>query len=103
MQIQELSKFHKSVWSENGKDKGKKKDRGNQPTFGQWDKLRENQVPQLLNYTPLNAARGKILDKALLAQLIPTLKQLQSPRNVDMSKNCQYHHNFDHMPRGVKH
>jgi len=51
---------------------------------------------------PLNATRGKILDEAQRAELIPTLKQLQNPRNVDMSKHCQYHRSFGHTTDGCQ-
>jgi len=74
MQIEELTDFHISVRSENGGEKGKEKDKGNWPTSGQSDRSRENRGPQFLTYTPLNAARGKILDETLQAELIPTLK-----------------------------
>ena len=47
-------------------------------------------------YTPLNVDSGKIMDESLHADLISALKKLQSPRDVDMSKQCQYHCNFGH-------
>ena len=36
------------------------------------------------------------MDEALHANLILTLKKLQSSRDADMSKQCWYHHNFEH-------
>ena len=40
--------------------------------------------------------RGRVLDEALQTELIPTLKQAQTPRNVDTSKHCQYHRSYGH-------
>jgi len=45
---------------------------------------------------------GKIMDKALHANLLPTLKKLQSSRNADMSKQSWYHRNFGQMTEGCK-
>ena len=102
MYIEELSDFDKSVQSENGRDKRKEKDKGNPSTSGWSEKFRENRGPQFLNYTPLNDARGKIPNEALQVKLIRALKQLQSPRNANMSKHCQYHHNFGHTTEGCQ-
>lgn len=41
--------------------------------FRKNDKYRENRGPQFHSYTSLNADRGKIMDEALNADLIPTL------------------------------
>ena len=88
MYIEEFSDFDKSVQSENGGDKRKEKFKGNRSTSGWSDKFREDRGPQFLNYTPLNDARGKILNEALQVKLIKALKQLQCPRNANMSKHC---------------
>jgi len=36
------------------------------------------------------------MDEALHADLIPTLKKLQSPRDADISKQSRYHPKFGH-------
>ena len=46
--------------------------------------------------------RGKILDEALQIELIPTLKQSQTPPNVDTSKRYQYHRNYGHTTEGCQ-
>jgi len=43
-----------------------------------------------------------ILDEALQAELIPTLKQAQTPPNADTAKRCQYHRNYGHMTEGCQ-
>jgi len=102
MEIEEFNDYHRSVRSKNGGDKEKEKDGGNRPTSGRSDRHKENRGLRFFTYTPLNASRGKILDKALQAKLIPTLKQLQSSRNADTSKQCQYHRNFCHTTEGCQ-
>jgi len=44
--------------------------------------------------------RGKIMDEALQIELIPALKQTQTPSNVDTTKRCQYHRNYRHTTEG---
>jgi len=46
--------------------------------------------------------RGKILDEALQAELIPTLKQAQTPRNADTTKRYQYHRSYGHTTEGCQ-
>jgi len=40
--------------------------------------------------------RGHILKEALNDELIPTLRRVSTPPNVDTCKQCRYHHNFKH-------
>jgi len=68
--------FHRSVRVENGGDKVKEKDRGNQSTSNRSDRFKETQGSQFHTYTPLNAVRGKIMDETLQGELLLTLKQL---------------------------
>jgi len=42
------------------------------------------------------------MDEALQVELIPTLKQAQTPHNVDTTKRCQYHRNYGHMTEGCQ-
>jgi len=66
------------------------------------DRYHPDRGPCFHNYTPLTVPRGKILDEALQTELIPTLKQAQTPHNVDRAKCCQYHHNYDHTTEGCQ-
>ena len=47
-------------------------------------------------YTPLTIERGRILDEALNAELIPPPRKVASPNNVDRRKQCRYHLNNGH-------
>ena len=80
MQIKELRDFYKSVWLKNRWDKGKEKDRGTRSISCRSNRFWENRVPWFYTYTPMNAARCKIMDEALQVELLPALKQLQSSR-----------------------
>jgi len=40
--------------------------------------------------------------EALQIELIPALKQSQTPPNVDTSKCCQYHRNYGHTTEGCQ-
>ena len=64
------------------------------------DRYRSNRGPRFHNYTPLTVPRGKIMDEALQIELIPALKQTQTPSNVDTTKRCQYHRNYRHTTEG---
>jgi len=102
MQIEELTDYHRSVWSEIGGDKGKEKDGGNRPIFGRLGRNKQNCDPQFFNYTLLNVSRGKILEEKLRAELTSAPKQPHNPRNTDMFKHCQYHHNFGHSTKSCQ-
>ena len=47
-------------------------------------------------YTPLTTERGRILDEALNAELIPPPKKVASPNNADRRKQCRYQQNAGH-------
>ncbi|WVZ12582.1 hypothetical protein V8G54_017112 [Vigna mungo] len=47
-------------------------------------------------YTPLNAPRTRILEKALSAYILMPVKKNSIPRNVDGKRHCQYHQNLGH-------
>jgi len=44
----------------------------------------------------LTTERGRILDKALSAELIPPPRKVASPNNADRRKQCRYHQNAGH-------
>jgi len=96
MQLEEIRDFQMNAQAANRGDKGKEKDRAIRHILGHSDKFRDDRGPRIHTYTPLNVDKGKIMDGASHADLIPTLKKLQSLRDVDMSKQWQYHCNFRH-------
>jgi len=96
MQLEELRDYRNSVQAYNGGDNEKEKDQGGRHAPGRSNRYKENRGPQFHTYTPLNADRVKIMDEALNADLILTLKNLQGPKDADMFRQCQYHQNFGH-------
>ncbi|XP_047152945.1 uncharacterized protein LOC124824555 [Vigna umbellata] len=50
-------------------------------------------VPQYVHYMPLNAPRARVMEEALIADLL-TLTQSPTPKGADGRKHCQYHQNF---------
>jgi len=67
------------------------------------DRYRSNRDPRFHYYTPLTVPRGKVLDEALQAELILAPRQAQTPQYADTTKHCQYHCNYDHTTKAVKH
>ena len=101
MQIEEHIDYHQKMLAE-ASEKEREKNRGiRPPAMGtDRDQYRPNRGPRLHNFTPLTVPRGRILDEALQAELIPTLKQAQTPPNADTTKRCQYHRNYSHTTEG---
>ena len=99
MQIEEHIDYHRKTHFENA-DRGK----GIRPPImsADRDRYRPNKGPRFHSYTPLIVPRGKVLDDALQIELIPALKQSQTPPNADTSKRCQYHCNYGHMTEGCQ-
>ncbi|XP_068475257.1 uncharacterized protein [Phaseolus vulgaris] len=99
MQIEEHIDYHRKTHVENT-DRGK----GIRPPIvpTNRDRHRPNRGPRFHNYTPLIVPRGKVLDEALQIELIPALKQSQTPPNADTSKRCQYHRNYGHTTEGCQ-
>ena len=59
-------------------------------------KYKENQGPRFTRYTPLNTDRGRILDEALSAELIPTPRRAMSLDSADRTRKWKYHQNSGH-------
>ena len=99
MQIQEHVAYHRKTHVENTE-----RNKGTCPPMvtADQDRYHSNRGPRFHNYTPLTVPRGKILDEALQAELILTLKQTQTPPNADTTKCCQYHRNYSHMTKGCQ-
>jgi len=104
MQIEEHIDYHqrfKAVGSGVLKDQTPSKEREVETertvrTTPTSDRNRGGRIPRFNSYTPLTVPRGRALDETLQTDLIPTLKQYQTPPNADTAKHCQYHRNFGH-------
>ncbi|XP_068474839.1 uncharacterized protein [Phaseolus vulgaris] len=103
MQIEEHVDYHRKTLVE-ASEKEREKNRGiHPPAMGtNRDRYRPNRGPRFHNYTPLKVPRGKVLDEALQAELIPMLKQAQTPPTADTTKRCQYHRNYGHTTKGYQ-
>ena len=99
MQIEEHVNYHRKTQVENTE-----RNKGTRPpmTTTDRDRYRSSRGPRFNNYTLLTVPRGKILDEALQTELIPTLKQTQTPPNADTAKRCQYHRNYGHTTEGCQ-
>ena len=98
MQLEELWEFHNQARVEAGGEKNKEeKDRQGQPSQRN-DRRRDNRDRPIRfsRYTPLTTERGRILDEALNAELIPPPRKVASPNNADRRKQCRYHQNTGH-------
>ncbi|XP_068483112.1 uncharacterized protein [Phaseolus vulgaris] len=110
MQIEEHIDYHqrfKAVGSGVLKDQTPSKEREVETertvrTTPRSDRNRGGRIPRFNSYTPLTVPRGRALDEALQTDLIPTLKQYQTPPNADTVKHCQYHRNFGHTTEGCQ-
>jgi len=97
MQIEEHINYHRKMQKETS---GRKK--GIRPPMTGVDHYRPNRGPRFQNYTPLTVPRGRVLDEALQAKLIPVPKPTQTPRHADTTKRCQYPRNFGHLTEGCQ-
>jgi len=99
MQIEEHVDYHRKTHVENTN-----KNKGIRPPIvpADRDRYRPNKDPRFQCYTPLVVSRGKVLDEALQTELIPTLKQSQTPPNANTGKRCQYHRNYGHTTEGCQ-
>jgi len=57
---------------------------------------REARLPKFANYTPFNTSRGRVLEEALSAGLMPTPRKAATSRKADTSKHCRFHQNYGH-------
>jgi len=98
MQLEELREFRNQARAEAGGEKNKEeKDR--QGRSGQRnDRRQENRDRPIRfsRYTPLTTERGRILDEALNAELIPPPRKVANPNNADRRKQCRYYQNTGH-------
>jgi len=98
MQQEELREFRNQARVKAGGEKNKEeKDRQGRPSQRN-DRRRDNRDRPIRfsRYTPLTTERGRILDEALNAELIPPLRKVVSPNNADRRKRCRYHQNTGH-------
>ncbi len=98
MQLEEIREFRNQARAEASGDKNKEEiDLQGRPSQRN-DRRRDNRDRPIRfsRYTPLTAERGRILDEALTAELIPPPRKVASPNNVDQRKQCRYHQNSRH-------
>jgi len=96
MQLEKLREFCNHARAKaSGEKSNEEKDRQGRSSH-QGDRRRDNQGSQFSKYTPLTAERGRLMDEALNAELIPHPRKAASPDNVDQRKQCWYHQNSEH-------
>ncbi|XP_068476914.1 uncharacterized protein [Phaseolus vulgaris] len=98
MQLEEIREFRNQARAEASGDKNKEeKDLQGRPSQRN-DRRRYNRDRPIRfsRYTLVTAERGRILDEALNAKLIPPPRKVVSPNNVDRRKQCRYHQNSGH-------
>jgi len=85
MELEEIREFRNQARAEASGDKNKEeKDLQGRPSQRN-DRHRDNwdRPIRFSRYTPLTTERGRILDEALNAELIPPPRKVASPNNVD--------------------
>jgi len=98
MQLEELREFCNQARAEAGGKRNKEeKDRQARPSQRN-DRRRDNRDRPIRfsRYTPLTTERGRILDEALNAKLIPPPRKVANPNNADRRKQCRYYQNTGH-------
>jgi len=75
MQLEELREFRSQAQVGENVERCKGKEKNNSQQF----KQREPKPHRFAYYAPLNANRGRILEEALSADLIPSLQKLSTP------------------------
>jgi len=89
MQLEEFKELRNQVRAEENPAWKNEKDRNQvRPKEGP-------RIPKFTKYTPLNTSWSLILEETLSTKLIPTMRKTPSLPNIDQSKDCWYHHNYD--------
>jgi len=91
MQLEELREFHNQARVEADKEKGKDEKERQGRSINLGERRRDSRGSQFSRYTPLTIEKGRILDEALSAELIPTPRKASSLENADQKKHCRYH------------
>jgi len=86
MQFEELREFRSQARAETNDEKKDEKERQGRSGSGRGDPRRGNRGLRFSRYTPLNADRGKILQEAFNAELMPPPRRALSPDGADRSK-----------------
>jgi len=103
MELEELREFRNQARAEAGGERKEEKNRQARPiqkTDQRWEN-RDRPI-RFPRYTPLTTERGRILDEALSAELIPPPRKVASPNNADRRKQCRYHQQLNRGVRGPK-
>jgi len=87
MRLEELWRGHGKTEPHNERARMREKP----VSFPPLTRPKEARTTRFSSYTPLNANRGQILEEALNADLLPTLRKAATPQNVDTSKHYQFH------------
>ncbi|XP_014511473.1 uncharacterized protein LOC106770166 [Vigna radiata var. radiata] len=86
--------YRREIQEAKDRDKGKREGQSHRPDTS---KGREGpRGPRFPQYTPLNAPRAQILQKALSTQVMRTPQKCLTPPGADSSKHCLYHQNMGH-------
>jgi len=98
MQLEELKEFRNQTRVDAGGEKNKEEKDSQGRSKQRNDRRRDNRDRPIRfsRYTPLTTKRGRILDEALNAELIPPPRKVASPNNADQRKQCRYHQNSEH-------
>jgi len=96
MQLEELHEFQNQARAEASGEKKDEKEWHGRSGSGRGDLRWDNRGPRFSRYTPLNVDKGKILQEALSAELMPPPRRALSPDGADRSKKCWYHQNTSH-------
>jgi len=94
MRLEDLRDFGGQARGEPQVEKARARERPNFSSLP--SKPKETRISRFASYTPLNAHRGRVLEEALNADLLPTPRRAATPRNADTSKHCRFHQNYGH-------
>lgn len=90
MKLEDLREFRNLARAEASGEKKDDRKRQGRSRSGRGDPKRDNRGPRFSRYTPFNVDRGKILQEALSAELIPPPRRSLSHKNTGHStEECQ--------------
>ncbi|XP_027343176.1 uncharacterized protein LOC113855745 [Abrus precatorius] len=100
MQMEELSEYRNQVRMDQGSN-SKNTDRREAFKARQGNERRNElerspRGPKYPSYTTLNTSRSRILDQALVTEILRMSRRANTPPRADKSKSCKYHQNMGH-------
>ncbi|XP_020216880.1 uncharacterized protein LOC109800512 [Cajanus cajan] len=96
MQMEELAETRNQARVE---ETYSKKEQGREPmkkTNADPSNARPPRGPRYTTYTPLNASRAKVLEQALVSEILVMPKRANTPPRADTAKSCRFHRNRGH-------